>query len=342
MKSTTIHQPFFYGVLLILLAIAFFIFRPLFVPLFLAGIIAVVSQPLYRWYVRQIRSATVSSLVTVLSVAVIIGIPLAFIATELFKESKVLFALLSNSAPETYINQIETALAPFAKEFPDITARADEYIRTVAVFVSNHLGTIFANTAQLFFQIFIILIALFYFLRDGGMFKRLIVSLSPLPDDKDRTIYEHMKSAIRGVVVGSLMIAIIQGTLVGIGFWIFGIANPVLWGSIAVLAALIPTVGTALVLAPAIVFLFLSGQLGGAVGLLVWGVLMVGLIDNLFAPTLIGKKTHMHPFFVFLGVIGGLSFFGPIGFFAGPLTISLLFAFLEIYRPGATEGARSH
>lgn len=340
MEPARVQQPFFYGTLLVLLVVSFFIFRPLFAPLFLAGIVAVVSEPLHRRLTARMRFSSLSAMATVLAVAVIVGIPLAFVATELFRESKTLFDALGGGDSGAYIDRIERAFAPLARDFPAIASRADEYMRTAAGFISDHIGTIFANTAQVLFQLFIMIVSLFYFLRDGGMFKRLLVSLSPLPDDEDRGIYEHMKGAIRGVVAGSLMIALLQGTLVGIGFWIFGVANPALWGSIAVVAALVPTVGTALVLAPGIVFLFLSSQLGAAIGLLVWGGLMVGLIDNLLAPVLIGKKTHMHPLFIFLGVVGGLSFFGPIGFFAGPLAISLLFAFLEIYRPGAARDAR--
>ena len=115
------------------------------------------------------------------------------------------------------------------------------------------------------------------------------------------------------------------------GFSIFGVPNPILWGSVAAVAALIPGVGTALVLIPSILYLFFIGETVSASGLLVWGIVAVGLVDNILGPKLVGRGIKLHPFLTLLSILGGISFFGPLGFLFGPLTLSLLFAFLEIY-----------
>ena len=108
--------------------------------------------------------------------------------------------------------------------------------------------------------------------------------------------------------------------------------NPVLWGLVAALAALIPGIGTALILIPAIGYLFFTGSTGAAIGLLIWGVVAVGLIDNFLGPMLVNRGVKIHPFLILLSIFGGLSFFGPVGFVLGPLIIALVFALLEIYR----------
>jgi len=138
--------------------------------------------------------------------------------------------------------------------------------------------------------------------------------------------------SIRSIIGGSIVVAICQGIVSGIGFAIFGIPNPALWGTLAGLAALIPGVGTSLILIPAVVYAFVAGSLFHGIGLGIWGLTAVGLLDNFLSPKLIGGGLKIHPLIVLFSIIGGLTFFGPEGFLLGPLTISLLMALLGIYR----------
>jgi predicted PurR-regulated permease PerM len=131
---------------------------------------------------------------------------------------------------------------------------------------------------------------------------------------------------------GSLFIALIQGCLTGIGFAIAGVPNPALWGSVAMISALIPGIGTSLVLIPGILFLFGTGHPGPGFGLLAWGALAVGLIDNFLSPKLLGRGTNLHPLFILFSVMGGLALFGPLGFLFGPLVLSLWSALISIYQ----------
>ena len=138
--------------------------------------------------------------------------------------------------------------------------------------------------------------------------------------------------AINSIIRGTLIIAVIQGVMTGIGFAIFGVPSPTLWGSIAAIGALVPGVGTAIVFTPAILFLFFAGNTVPAIGLLVWGIVAVGLIDNFLGPVLVGRGIRIHPLFILFAVIGGIGFFGPMGFLLGPLVVSLLYGLFEIYR----------
>jgi predicted PurR-regulated permease PerM len=150
-------------------------------------------------------------------------------------------------------------------------------------------------------------------------------------DTHDKLILSKISAAVVSVVRGQLMIGLIQGVLTGVGFWIFGVSHPVIWGAVAAVASLIPAIGTSFVNIPAIIFLLATGQLYQGLGLLVWAAVAVGFVDNLVGPYLINRGVKIHPFLVLISVLGGISFFGPIGFIAGPVVLSLLFALLELY-----------
>jgi len=176
------------------------------------------------------------------------------------------------------------------------------------------------------------LFALYYLLKDGKKLTKAVITYSPLADKYDKQILEKLSIAVNSVIKGSLLISIIQGILAGIGFWIFGVPNPALLGAATVIASLIPAVGTAVIILPACFYLFLTSHFLAGIGLLLWGLLLVGLIDNFLRPKLIEKDIHLHPFLILLSVIGGISLFGAFGFILGPLVLSLLFALLDIYK----------
>jgi len=134
------------------------------------------------------------------------------------------------------------------------------------------------------------------------------------------------------VIKGYLLIGLLQGILMGFGLWIFNIPNPGLWGVVAAIASLLPTIGTALVSVPSIIFLFVTGQTTSAIGLLVWAVILVGMIDNFLSPIIVSGKTNIPPLLILFAVLGGVSLLGPIGILVGPLTISLLYSLISLYR----------
>ena len=172
---------------------------------------------------------------------------------------------------------------------------------------------------------------LYYFLKEGVAIKNGLAKQSPIADKEAIAIFTQLSRTITGIVKGSLTIAAIQGILSGIGYFIFAIPNPSLWGVTTAIAALIPGLGTSLVLIPAIIYLLVIGSVGNAVGLMLWAIFMVGLIDNFLSPKLMSRGAQLHPLLILLSVLGGISFFGAVGVFMGPLTVSLLFALYTTY-----------
>jgi len=166
------------------------------------------------------------------------------------------------------------------------------------------------------------------------------LALSPLSDKSDQQLLRRIVNTIRGVVFGVLLVAIIQAVIAGIGMTIFGVPGSLLWGALTVVAGLVPFVGTAIVLVPAILYLFFTGSTFSALGLLIWSVVFVSMVDNIIGPFLIGGRAHLNSFLVLISVLGGLSAFGSIGAIAGPAILAALLGLVELYKSGILTTGR--
>jgi predicted PurR-regulated permease PerM len=341
MSLTASRDRFLAALILVSLVLSFFILRPFLVVLVLAAIFAVVLQPIHRRALRYINGLpSLSALVTILVAVICILVPLTFITQQIAHEAQQLYTSLlvgqgqlSLSAAFENMNNVLAEYAPNLRVSEAELARSiDEYGKATLAWLLRNLGDAFGGVSRLFLSFFVFSIALYYLLRDGARLKKWVIEVSPLSEADDEVVSVHLESAINSVIRGSLTISLLQGVLTAIGLTLFGVPNSVLWGVVAALSSLIPGVGTSLVLVPAIAYLFLVGATVPAIGLIIWAVIAVGMIDNFLGPRLMGKGMQLHPLLVLLSVFGGLSFFGAAGLFLGPLCVSLLFALLSIAR----------
>ncbi len=332
MQRTTLQTSFFLILLLGFLGLSFLVFRPYLGALVLAAVFAVIFYPFHRQVVRLVGGReTIAAFLTTICILVIIIVPFVFFGFQLFREIRQVYLQVTDPTTVFSNQLIELVQTRIHTIVPNISVDINHYLRQSLEWLLQHTGSIFASTANVVLSIFLSLLALFYLLRDGRTLTQRVVNLSPLRDLYDERIMVRLHTAVNSVIKGSLMIALLQGFVTGMGLAIFGVPNAVLWGSITVVAALIPTVGTSLVLIPAILYLFVTDHMAAAAGLLIWGMVAVGLIDNLLGPHLMNRGLRLHPMIILLAVIGGLHFFGPMGFVVGPLVISFLFALLDIY-----------
>ena len=316
--------------------LASFIFKPFLYALILAIVFATVFGPFHKKILIMTRGRKgLAALLVTISVLIVVIVPLAFLGVQIFQEATQLYSsLISNGGVTALSRGVGDAIQSLTKFSPvpiEFSVDINQSLKQGLSWLLEHLGPLFANVAKAMMGIFIFLVALYYLFKDGHKLKEAVVALSPLQDIHDETIFNKLTLAINSVIKGSLAVALVQGLLTAVGFALFGVPNATLWGSFAAVAALIPGLGTALVLLPAILYLYWSGETLFAFGLLLWGVAAVGLVDNFLGPKLVERGMRLHPFLILLSILGGIGFFGPLGFLLGPLVLSLLFAFLEIY-----------
>lgn len=336
-------QEQYFLILLILGAgvLVFYIFAPFMAPLALGIIFAVLLHPFYVLLSSWIGGReSLAAFLTVLISVLVFLIPMILLGAQLVKEAQDLYVNIAFDQARPFHEEWLARADPWIQQYlpgaSDQIARFTEnisvYAEQGAAWILQNLGTAFSGISTFFLQTFIFLMTLYYLLRDGGRLKQVIIDISPLADENDEIIFQKLGAAVNSVVKGKLVIALLQGFLSGVGFAIFGVPNPVMLGFIAALVSLVPPLGTALILIPAVIYLVVVGAIGPAIGLAMWSVVAVGLIDNILGPRLMGSGMDLHPLLVLLSVLGGLAFFGPVGLFLGPIAASFLITLLSLYR----------
>ena len=304
----------------------------------LAAILAVLFWPIYQKMVKAFKSEPLSAIVVILIILFIVMVPLYLIGQLLFNEILGVYSQLKagsvhisgselvSSLPLEWQGPAQNFLADLGSKFSAFAANA---FQSVTAILSNIAGFVLS--------FFLVFFTVYYLLRDGEKIKAYIASVFPLSERHENVLVEKLSTSISGVVKGSFLVALIQGAVATAGFFIFGVPNPFLWGAFTVLAALVPNVGTALSLVPAVLYLAVTGSSGSAIGLAIWGALAVGTIDNIVSPKLIGSKAKLHPLLVLFGVLGGIKLFGFVGFLLGPIIMAVFMTLLDIYREDLKE-----
>ncbi|MBU0612289.1 AI-2E family transporter [Patescibacteria group bacterium] len=331
MQTKTIERYFFFGILLATLIFTLLIFKPFWMVIILGISFTIVLYPIYKWMVDKKIPPWLSSLITVIALTIILCGPILLIGTIIAQQSQdVYYQIVYNGGATSFLKVIENQINNILPG--DLYFNATEKASDFIYFISNNITKIFSSTLSAILSFLLMILSVFYFLKDGKRWKEALIRLSPLRDADDHKIIVKLSKTVNGVIKGYIFIAIIQGTLTGIGLTIFGVPNSVLWGSIAIIASLIPWVGTAVISIPAMIFLYTTGNTAEAIGLLIWSVALVATIDNFLNPILVGKKIKIPPLLILFSVLGGISVFGPIGILIGPLAVSLLYALISIYR----------
>lgn len=330
MQQKIIERYFFFGLFLATFVFTFFIFRPFWIVLVLGASFSIILYPIYAWLNKKYFPSWLASLLTLLLFILVLCIPLFGIGTIVFKQSQDLYrSVISNSHALPSVDLIGNKINQILPN--GVSFDINEKISSLISFLTSNLANIFSTTANFLISFFLMLLAIFYFLKDGERWKKFLLRLSPLANTDDEKIINRLSQTINGVIRGTVFIALIQGILMGIGLEIFGIQNSAIWGVTAGIASLVPTVGTSLVSVPIIIFLLLTEQFIPAIGLLIWSVVVVGTVDNFLSPYVIGNKIRIPPFIILFSVLGGIALLGPVGILIGPLAVSLLYTLNEIY-----------
>lgn len=332
-KIPRYQNQFFFILLGISFVLAFFILRPFLITLLVAIAFATVLHPVYRWIQRPFgRWTSIPAFLTILITIAVVAVPVTFIISRVVTESKDAYSAIGTELahPDGFLRRIEE---PIQLYFPNFHLNIDAVVQPLLQTLSDQAGNIFTTTVTTIINTVIFFIGLFFMMKNGNDIKRWLLEVSPLPNIYDGVIVNRLEATINSVIRGSLFISCIQGIMAGIGYMTFGVPNPTLLGLLTAIASLIPGVGTPIITLPSAAYLYFTGHPIAGLGMALWGMTAVSLIDNIIGPSIIGKGkgVNIHPFLILVSVLGGLAFFGPWGFLLGPLTISLLLALLDVF-----------
>lgn len=309
------------------------ILKPFVTILAFALIITILFHPLYKVLLKKIKSPSLSSLATVLIILAIIGIPIWLFGQLIFNEMQQLFEKYRAGALVIDKDQIVAGLPSQVQDIiQNVSRDLNDFVGRLSTGLFSSLSQVVSNVASFIIAFFMFFFIVYYLLKDGGKIKAMLMDLSPIASSQESKLFDRIVAAVNGVVKGSFLVALTQGVVATIGFYFFGVPEPLLWGAFTVVVALVPTVGTALSLIPAVIYLLVTNHVPQAIGMTIWGAVAVGLVDNFLGPKLIGNSTKLHPVLVLLAVIGGVQFFGVLGFLIGPIVMAIFVAMIEIYR----------
>lgn len=317
------------------------ILSPFLIVLATAGVAAVVVSPLEKKMRSKIRIPWVSSALTVIFVALVIIVPLTIIGVLMAGQA--IDLARETVANQDWLNHFALEEQPVFQKLPEfaqdylLSLDLSQVVSGIANWASGNVVTVFSGGASLIFKTFIFFICLYFFLLERENIAEELMSLSPFKDSVDKNIMYRLVETVRGVVFGSLIVSTVQGIVAAIGFTIFGVPGALIWAAVVIVASQVPMLGTALVTVPAILYLLFTGHIGAGIGLLIWAVLAVGLVDNFLQPIIVGGKTKMHAFLILLSILGGIDFFGPIGLILGPTVLAAFLVILELYKAGILE-----
>ncbi|WP_348771060.1 AI-2E family transporter [Pseudodesulfovibrio sp. zrk46] len=330
--------------LLLSLYLGFSIIEPFIHTMIFTSVLAVLFAPVYQWALGVTKErATVASLMTVCIIVFCLLLPMTFLALALISQGVESLAALNSWIttvdPDALdkLDMLDKYQAWIQKELPflrinelDIQGSIVQYSKEFGQMMLAAGTEVVRNAAQLILHFLLMVFILFYFLRDGGKMVEFLKHLSPLRPRQEDYIIDSLKRVARGVLMGCLLVAVLQGFAGGIGLAIVGIPA-FFWGAMMALASLIPVLGTGLVWVPAVAYLFFSGDWKMATFLALWcGIFVVG-IDTILRPIFMREASRVSTFYIFLAILGGVYTFGMLGIFYGPLILSFVMVMLHIY-----------
>lgn len=340
MNRDTIHRMTLLLLVLFISVVFLSMIKPFLMAVLLAGIFSALIHPYYRRLSAWMRGRnTAAAAVTLLIVILIVLLPLsglvAVITSQAIKvgqtaPSWVQEQLLPTSELSAWVHDLSffDVINPYRDV---IFEKAGKLVESASGFLISGLQEAAMGTVNFIFMLFILLYAMFFFLLDGPALLEKMLFYLPLENEDERRLLARFTSVTRATIKGTAVIGVIQGGAAGIAFWVVGIPSAVFWGTVMTVLSIIPGIGTALVWLPAAILLAARGYWMKAIGLTLFCGLVVGSVDNLLRPRLVGRDTEMHDLMILLSTLGGIVLFGLIGFIIGPIVAALFVTVWDMY-----------
>lgn len=339
--SEKLEQSSFLITLALVTVLFGYLLVPFWAPLLWASIIAVLFHPLQAWFESQWGDRpNITALVTLLSCVVLVVIPVLLLFASFLQQALTIYQEIEAGQlqPGRYIEQVRSAfpalqgvLERFDIGMDTVRENATQAAVAGSQFLARNALAFGQGAFGFLLQLALMLYVAFFLLRDGRALVEKLIEALPLGDERERLLFKKFAEVARATVKGNLFVAMVQGTLGGLIFWFLGLPAPLLWGVVMTVLSLIPAVGAGIVWLPAALYLYAVGEWVSATVLIGYGVLIIGLADNVLRPILVGRDTKLPDWMVLLSTLGGIVMVGLHGFVVGPLIAVLFVAFWQIF-----------
>jgi predicted PurR-regulated permease PerM len=314
-----------------------------------AILLAIVFYPLFLKLQRLLKkkkmlSALAMTLFVILVIILPAGLLMVSLANEVIDFYHNLDEMIKTGRLQSHLNRVGdlplfNAALEKLNRYVDLS-QVDFFgvilknIQQISTFLFQQTSKVLKGISTFVVSFFFALLTLYYLFKEGDHLLSRIKEIVPLPAKESELIIQRFKEMVSATIFGGILIATIQGLLGGLSFWVLGLASPIFWGTAMGFLSFIPMGGTALIWAPAALFLIIQGAYLKGIILLGLGVLLIGMVDNFLRPLVISTKTNIHPLLLLFSVLGGIQAFGMIGLVGGPLVVSLFLTLVEIYIEG--------
>lgn len=336
-------QVFFFLILAAMLYLSWKVFQDFIIYIITGIFVAVLALPIDKFWERLVSNRFAAAM-TMVTLFLIVTVPLLLLGAMMYKDATRLADAVQGSELQGLVDQ--TLEKPWAQRIvglfnssadPEVRAQyVDTKVQELQVWIHTALtefGTdLLSALPDFLVAMTVMLFVVYYVLTDGETLAAYLRRAVPLPGRQVDFLLHEARQGLSAVFTGQILLAMMQGVLGGIGFFIAGLPNAVLWGAVMAILALLPVVGTFMVWVPAALYLLAKGQVWQGIFMLLWGTFVVMiLMDNLVKPKMIGRRADIHPMFVLVGILGGAAAFGFIGLFLGPLLVGVTIAVLKVY-----------
>jgi len=307
-------------------------------PIFWAIVLAIVFNPLQNKWLTVFKNKTFASLLTMLFIIIVLFVPLWFVGGLVVQESLDVYNRFSNGpieVPSTSLIDKTVALLGYSENYgidqETIQNKLTSFAQTTSSWLAQQAFSFGQATFSVVIGFFLMMYFLFFLLRDGPAIGRTVFHVLPLGDEREQGLFINFSRITRSIFKGTLVIAVIQGTIGGVLFWIAGIDGALLWAVIMMLLSVIPAIGPTIIWLPAGIILLLTGALWQGALVLAGGVIIISLIDNILRPILVGREAKMPDAIVLISTLGGLTLFGITGLIIGPVIAGFFLSMWKIF-----------
>ncbi|MBN1531421.1 MAG: AI-2E family transporter [Spirochaetes bacterium] len=314
------------------------IFRYYFWPFLMAIILYLALRPLFERILSRVKNRTISSMIVIILLIVLFLVPVVYLLISLTNQALQIYRYIVQNIDESFFGRMSdlpffTLLSQYLHvDEAAIFTRISEFAQQTAGRIVAGITSFISYPLNLLINFFFLLLILFFLFKDGYRISPLVYRILPFPDDLEKQVVERLKQVIKILLLGNLIIMILQGVMVGAGFYLVGFRAALLWGSMAAIMSLIPVVGTTFIWVPGVVFLVLQGSYLGALFLGGWCLGWYLFLENVVKPKVFGEKLHFHPVVLFFLLLGSLHALNLPGIIIGPLLLTLFYSLWEIYK----------